>query len=89
MQFPGAAWRQLASTYEITPTGKLRVATPRQKGNDNDRPIVMIAGADLTESGIVSSLERPPGGNLTGLTSVSTALNGKRLELARGAKVIE
>ncbi|MEO6165009.1 MAG: ABC transporter substrate binding protein [Candidatus Binatia bacterium] len=49
--------------------------------------IVMTAGADPAESGIVSSLERP-GGNVSGLTSVSTALNGKRLELARAAKVI-
>ena len=45
-------------------------------------PIVMIAGADPAESGLVASLERP-GGNITGLTSVSTALNGKRLELAK------
>jgi putative ABC transport system substrate-binding protein len=45
-------------------------------------PIVMIAGADPAESGLVASLERP-GGNITGLTSVSTALNGKRMELAK------
>lgn len=45
-------------------------------------PIVMTAGADPAESGLVASLERP-GGNITGLTSVSTALNGKRLELAK------
>lgn len=42
----------------------------------------MTAGADPAESGLVASLERP-GGNITGLTSVSTALNGKRLELAK------
>jgi len=45
-------------------------------------PIVMIAGADPAETGLVASLERP-GGNITGLTSVSSALNGKRMELAR------
>src|SRR5262245_46620022 len=45
-------------------------------------PIVMIAGADPAESGLVASLEQP-GGNITGLTSVSTALNGKRMELAK------
>jgi putative ABC transport system substrate-binding protein len=45
-------------------------------------PIVMIAGADPAASGLVASLERP-GGNITGLTSVSSALNGKRLELAK------
>jgi putative ABC transport system substrate-binding protein len=45
-------------------------------------PIVMTAGADPAESGLVQSLERP-GGNITGLTSVSSSLNGKRLELAK------
>jgi len=45
-------------------------------------PIVMIAAADPAESGLVASLERP-GGNITGLTSVSAALTGKRLELAK------
>lgn len=45
-------------------------------------PIVMIAAADPVESGLVASLERP-GGNITGVSSVSTALNGKRLELAK------
>jgi putative tryptophan/tyrosine transport system substrate-binding protein len=42
----------------------------------------MIAGADPVENGLVASLERP-GGNITGLTSVSSALNGKRMELAK------
>jgi len=45
-------------------------------------PIVMTAGADPAETGLVASLERP-GGNITGLTSVSTALNGKRMALAK------
>jgi putative ABC transport system substrate-binding protein len=45
-------------------------------------PIVMIAGADPAETGLVASLERP-GGNITGLTSVSSALNGRRMELAK------
>ena len=40
--------------------------------------IVMTAGADPAETGLVASLERP-GGNITGLTSVSTPLNGKRM----------
>jgi putative tryptophan/tyrosine transport system substrate-binding protein len=45
-------------------------------------PIVMIAGADPAESGLVKSAEWP-GGNITGLTSASSSLNGKRLELAK------
>jgi putative ABC transport system substrate-binding protein len=44
-------------------------------------PIVMASGNPL-EGGYVASLARP-GGNVTGLTSVSVQLSAKRLELAR------
>ena len=48
-------------------------------------PIVMTgAGADPVEAGLVESLARP-GGNVTGLTSLSTELGGKRLELLKEA----
>jgi putative ABC transport system substrate-binding protein len=45
-------------------------------------PIVMAAAADPVGSGFVASLARP-GGNVTGLTALSTDLAGKRLQLAR------
>jgi putative ABC transport system substrate-binding protein len=45
-------------------------------------PIVMVAVGDPVATGIVASLGRP-GGNITGLTSVSEDLEGKRLELLR------
>lgn len=45
-------------------------------------PIVMTSSADPVGSGLVASLARP-GGNLTGLTSVSAELGGKRLELLK------
>jgi putative ABC transport system substrate-binding protein len=45
-------------------------------------PIVMAAIADPVATGIVSSLARP-GGNITGLTSVSLELETKRLELLK------
>jgi putative ABC transport system substrate-binding protein len=45
-------------------------------------PIVMAAVADPVGSGLVASLARP-GGNVTGLTALSTELAGKRLQLAR------
>ncbi|HJS77850.1 MAG TPA: ABC transporter substrate-binding protein [Burkholderiales bacterium] len=45
-------------------------------------PVVMIAVGDPVGTGIVSSL-RLPGGNITGLTSISPELDGKRLELLR------
>ena len=43
-------------------------------------PIVFATAADAVGSGLVTSLARP-GGNVTGLDSLSTELVGKRLEL--------
>ena len=45
-------------------------------------PVVMIAVGDPVGTGIVPSLSRP-GGNITGVTSISTEMDGKRLELLR------
>ena len=46
-------------------------------------PIVMAAsGADPVAAGFVASLARP-GGNITGLSLLSAALDGKRLELLK------
>jgi putative tryptophan/tyrosine transport system substrate-binding protein len=47
-------------------------------------PIVIAAGADPVEAGLVASLARP-GGNLTGLSLLSPELGGKRLELLKEA----
>jgi putative ABC transport system substrate-binding protein len=48
-------------------------------------PIVMLgAGADPVEAGIVQSLARP-GGNVTGLSRLTGELGGKRLELLKEA----
>ena len=43
-------------------------------------PIVMATGDDPVRLGLVSSLEHP-GGNVTGITSLSAGLPGKRLEV--------
>jgi len=47
-------------------------------------PIVMIAGIDPVESGLVASLARP-GANVTGFTRQLPGLAGKRLQLLREA----
>jgi putative tryptophan/tyrosine transport system substrate-binding protein len=48
-------------------------------------PIVMVgAGIDPVEAGLVESLARP-GGNVTGLTNIGPQLGGKRLELLKEA----
>ena len=48
-------------------------------------PIVMMgAGTDPVEAGLIESLARP-GGNVTGLTNLPTELGGKRLELLKEA----
>jgi putative tryptophan/tyrosine transport system substrate-binding protein len=45
-------------------------------------PIVMVTGNDPSRLGLVKNLAKP-GGNLTGLTSVTSLLNAKRLELLK------
>jgi putative ABC transport system substrate-binding protein len=45
-------------------------------------PIVMAGTSDAVEAGFVASLAHP-GGNITGLSDLSTELHGKRLELLK------
>jgi putative ABC transport system substrate-binding protein len=47
-------------------------------------PIVMCTSGDAVGSGLIASLARP-GGNVTGLTNLTTELLGKRLELLKEA----
>src|SRR3954447_22574182 len=53
------------------------------KNATNTIPIVMTGtGGDRVAAGLVESLARP-GGNVTGLTNLSSELGGKRLELLK------
>jgi len=55
------------------------------KNATNTIPIVMIGlSADPVEAGLIENLARP-GGNVTGLTTLSRELGGKRLELLKEA----
>jgi putative ABC transport system substrate-binding protein len=48
----------------------------------SDTPIVMASSGDPVTEGLITSLARP-GGNITGLSSLSPQLSGKRLELLK------
>jgi putative ABC transport system substrate-binding protein len=65
----------------VTNTG---TAAQAAKKATNIIPIVMISSADAVTQGLVISLARP-GGNVTGLTTVSPWATGKRLELMKEA----
>jgi putative ABC transport system substrate-binding protein len=68
---------------EIIVTGG-PTATHRAKAATTTIPIVMAQDSDPVGNGFVASLARP-GGNITGLSILSTELNGKRLELLKEA----
>src|SRR5215510_12149058 len=57
-------------------------ATAAAKRETRTLPIVMASSIDPIGGGLVTSLARP-GGNITGLSSLSAELGGKRLELLR------
>ncbi len=57
-------------------------ATPAARKATTTIPIVMATGSDPVGLGFVASLARP-GGNVTGVTTLSSELIAKRFELAR------
>jgi putative ABC transport system substrate-binding protein len=54
------------------------------RGRTQTIPIVMVNSTDPVETGFVASLARP-GGNVTGLSTLSPELSAKRLELLKEA----
>src|SRR5262249_16356676 len=57
-------------------------AVPHAKNATKTIPIVITHVSDPVASGLVASLAQP-GGNITGLSGLSTGLSGKRLELLK------
>ena len=80
-RFPTLISALIASKVEVIVTAGTP-ATLAVKKATTTVPLVMIAVGDPVGTGIVPSL-RLPGGNITGLTSISPELDGKRLELLR------
>lgn len=56
--------------------------TREARNATSDLPIVMAFGGDPVGGGLAASLARP-GGRITGLTTLSSQLGGKRLEILR------
>jgi putative tryptophan/tyrosine transport system substrate-binding protein len=59
-------------------------AASAAKGATTTIPIVIMSSVDPVGEGLIASLARP-GGNVTGLSSLATELNTKRLEILKDA----
>jgi putative ABC transport system substrate-binding protein len=59
-------------------------AAAAAKTSAKDVPVVVIGSGDPVATGLAESLARP-GGNLTGMTELSTELSAKRLEILKEA----
>ena len=80
-RFPGIARELVGLKVDVIVAGTDQVIAA-VKRETRTIPIVMAVSTDPVGTGFVASLARP-GGNVTGLSTVSTELSGKRLELLR------
>jgi putative ABC transport system substrate-binding protein len=80
-RFPTLIAELIASKVDVIVTAGTPSTQAYQKARTSI-PLVMVAVGDPIGTGIVASLNRP-GGNITGLTSMSPDLEGKRIELLK------
>lgn len=80
-RFPALIAQLIAQKVDVIVTAGTP-ATLAVKKATTAVPLVMVAVGDPVGTRILPSLSRP-GGNITGLTSISPELDGKRLELLR------
>jgi putative tryptophan/tyrosine transport system substrate-binding protein len=80
-RFPSLIAELIASKVDLIVTAGTPASLAVKKATMSI-PLVMIAVGDPVATGLVASLARP-GGNITGLTSISAEMEGKRLELLR------
>ncbi len=79
--FPVLIAELLARKVEVIVTAGTPASLAVQKATTSV-PLVIVAVADPVSTGLAASLARP-GGNITGLTSITEDLEGKRLALLR------
>lgn len=80
-RFPALIAELIALKVDVVVTAGTPATQAYQKARTSI-PLVMVAVGDPVGTGIVASLNRP-GGNITGLTSISPELESKRIELLR------
>jgi putative ABC transport system substrate-binding protein len=82
-RFPALIAELIAQKIDVIVTAGTPASLAVQKATTS-LPLVMIAVGDPVGTGLIASLAHP-GGNITGLTSIASDLEGKRLELLREA----
>jgi putative ABC transport system substrate-binding protein len=80
-RFPALIAELIASKVDVIVTAGTPASLAVKKATSSV-PLVMIAVGEPVATGLVASLAKP-GGNITGVTSISPEIEGKRLELLR------
>jgi ABC-type uncharacterized transport system substrate-binding protein len=80
-RLPGLVAELVRLKVDVIVTGGPASTRPAKEGTKTI-PIVMTQDSDPISNGFVASLARP-GGNITGLSTLSSELSGKRMELLK------